>query len=119
MVENGGGYLDVDYSPHHDEDFNVWTEVGALHPEDQHRLENDPSRSYIIKVKSSSPEAEQLIHQPLAFLIEHGIDDVHEGSRVTTTVFHHERGLNYRIIRAKATVEGDTGDVSMTIDKET
>jgi len=38
---------------------------------------------------------------------------------VTTLVLHHERGLNYRIIRAKATVEGSTGDVSMTLDKET
>jgi hypothetical protein len=119
MVDNGGDYTDVDYSPHHDEDFNVWTEIGALHPEEQHRLADDPSRMYIIKVKSSSPEAEQLIHQPLAFLLEHSIPDVNEESRVTTTVFHHERGLNYRIIRAKATVEGGTGDVSMTLDKET
>lgn len=119
MEGNGGGYLDVDYSPHNDEDFNVWTELGALHPEEQHRLEDDPSRLYIIKVKSSSPEAEQLIHQPLAFLLEHSIPGVTEASRVTTLVLHHERGLNYRIIRAKATVEGSTGDVSMTLDKET
>jgi hypothetical protein len=118
---------DVDYSPHDDDSFNTWVELGALDPEQQPMIEHSPMRRFTIKFKSSSPEAEAIIHQPLGVLLEHGVPGVTEHgvpgvteeSRITSVVLHHERGLNYKIIRVTANVEQASGDVSLEFDKET
>lgn len=109
----------IDYSPHDEASFNVWVELGALDPEQQPFIEHAPMRRFIIKFKSSSPEAEAIIHQPLRVLIDHEVPGVTEESRITTVVLHHERGLNKKIIRATVSVEQSSGDVSMELDKET
>jgi hypothetical protein len=110
---------DVDYSPHDDDSFNTWVELGALDPEQQPMIEHSPMRRFTIKFKSSSPQAEAIIHQPLQVLLEHDVAGVTEESRITSVVLHHERGLNYKIIRVTANVEQASGDVSLEFDKET
>ncbi len=112
-------YDEVDYSPHEESSFNVWVELGARDPAQESILDNSPYIEYTIKVKSSSPEAEQLIHEPLEYMLEHRIPGVTKSSRVTSTINHHERGMRYRIIRATARVEKSSGDVLLTYDKET
>jgi hypothetical protein len=108
-----------DYSPHEDVSFNTWVELGALDPEQQPMIEHSPMRRFTIKFKSSSPQAEAIIHQPLQVLLEHDVAGVTEESRITSVVLHHERGLNYKIIRVTANVEQASGDVSLEFDKET
>ena len=110
---------DYDYSPHDEASFNVWAELGVLDPGHQPVIEHSPMRRFTIKLKSSSPEAEAIIHQPLGVLLEDGVPGVSERSRISTVVLHHERGLNFRIIRATANVEQESGDVSLELDKET
>ena len=110
---------DVDYGPHEEDTFNVWVELGAADPEQRRFLEYSPMRRYIKKVKSSSPEAEQLIHRPLDVLLEDRIPGVTKDSCITSTVLHHERGLDYRIMRATVNVEESSGDVAIEYDKET
>lgn len=112
-------YEEIDYSPHDEASFNVWVELGALDPAQQSIIEHSPMRRFTVKFRSSSPEAEAIIHQPLGVLLEHGVPGVSEESRISTVVLHHERGLNYRIIRATANVEQASGDVSLELDKET
>jgi hypothetical protein len=117
MTDKGGE--PVDYGPHDESTFNVWVELGARNPDDQPILDFAPMNRYTKKLKSSSPEADLLIHTPLTALLADRIPGVTEESRVTTTVLHHERGLRKRIIRATISVEASTGDVSMELDKET
>ncbi|HEY8171117.1 MAG TPA: hypothetical protein VIH24_08495 [Candidatus Limnocylindria bacterium] len=112
-------YDEIDYGPHEAATFNTWVELGARNPDDQGVLEFAPMTRYTKKLKSSSPEAEALIHGPLQALLEDRIPGVTPESSITTTVLHHERGLRKRIIRATISVESSTGDVSMEFDKET
>jgi hypothetical protein len=112
-------YEEIDYSPHDEASFNRWVELGALDPEQQPVIDHSPMRRFTIKFKSSSPEAEAIIHQPLGVLLEHRVPGVSKDSRITTVVLHHERGLNKKIIRATVNVEQSSGDVSMELDKET
>ena len=113
------GYDEVDYGPHEDSSFNVWVELGARDPDQNSILDHSPYNEYTIKVKSSSPDAEDLIHEPLEYMLKHRIPGVTKGSRVTSTINHHERGMRFRIIRATAKVEQSSGDVLLTYDKET
>jgi hypothetical protein len=113
------GYRTLDYGPHEEGTFNVWVELGARNPDDQGILEFAPMNRYTKKLKSSSPEADALIHNPLETLLADRIPGVTPESRITTTVLHHERGLRKRIIRASISVEASTGDVGMELDKET
>ena len=112
-------HQETDYGDHADDTFNVWVELGALNRDLQRVLDFSPMHRHIIKFKSSSPEAEEFIHDPLSALIAAGIPDVHAKSRVTSTILHHERGLRKRIIRAAVNVEAATGDVAIEYDKET
>jgi hypothetical protein len=112
------GYDEVDYSPHEEDTFNAWVELGALDRDQQRFLDYDPIRRFIIKVKSSSDEAEALIHEPLGFLLAAEIPGVTPSSRITSVFNHHERGYRYRIIRAIAKVDQGTGDVTLDFDKE-
>jgi hypothetical protein len=109
----------IDYGPYEADIFNVWVELGAADPDDQRVLHLSPMRRYIKNVKSSSPEANKLIHQPLRALLDEGIPGVTESSRITSTILHHERGLNKRIIRIAISVEEESGDVAMEFDKQT
>ena len=109
----------IDYSPYEEDSFNVWVELGALDSAQQDLLANDPLHRYVFHVKSSSPEAEELIHAPLDVLLAHEVPGVHEASRITTTVINHHLGLRYRIIRASATVDDSSGDVALQLHKQT
>jgi hypothetical protein len=60
-----------------------------------------------------------LLRNPVPVLMREKVPYVHERSRVTTTILHHHRGLEKKIIVMTATVEEQTGDVSLVIDKET
>lgn len=113
------GFEDVDYGAHTDDTFNVWVELGAKNPDDQRILDLSPIKWYTIKVKSSSPEAEALIHTPLEVLLERNTPGVTQSSRVTSRVVHHERGLWWKIIFVTATVDEESGDVTIDYDKHT
>jgi hypothetical protein len=107
----------IDYSPHDEDTFNVWVELGALNPDLQRIIDHSPFTRHTIKVKSSSPEAEELIHRPLERLLRDGIPGVHEGSRVVSRIIHHERGLDRRIIFVTATVDDD-GNATLDYEKQ-
>jgi hypothetical protein len=110
-------YEEVDYSPHDDSTFNVWVRLGAADPDQQSILDNSPLDRHEIKLKSSSPEAEQMIHEPLGVLIAAEIPRVTERSRIDSHIPNHHIGLRYRIIRVLATVDDD-GNVSLQYDKQ-
>lgn len=114
-----GAEEEVDYSPHEEDTFDVWVALGAADPEQRRILEHSPLGRYEKKVKSSSPEAEALIHQPLRVLLNDRIPGVTPDSVITTTIHHHERGLNKKIIRAAITVDDTSGDVGLEFTKET
>jgi hypothetical protein len=119
MAEGGNNQEQVDYGPHDDDTFDVWVELGALNPDEQRFFDFSPIKRYEKKLKSSSPEANKLIRTPLDALMADEIPGVTPDSCITTTVFHHERGLNKRIIRAVISVEQSSGNVDMTLEKET
>lgn len=118
-VKKGDNREDLDYSPHEEDTFNAWVELGALDPKQQRVLDHSPMHRFTKKMKSSSEEAEEFIHEPLKVLLADGIPGVREDSRVTSTIVHHERGLKKHIIRATVNVERSTGDVAIEYDKET
>jgi hypothetical protein len=65
-------------------------------------------------VKSSSPDSEQFIHDPLAAMIdeEHGVTGVTPKSKVTTLVINHDKTLYYTQLHSLAVV-GPDGNVTL------
>lgn len=110
---------EVDYEPHDESTFDRWIELGALDQDDQRVLEHSPLRRFEIKLKSSSDEAERMLHEPLQELLDHKIPGVQGESRVESHVHRHERGMRRRIIRVIASVDQGSGDVVLNYDKET
>ena len=97
-----------------------WIELGAKTSEDQPYLDVGLSRRWERRDPSGDDNVIEMIRDPLPALLQAPeLEGVHEDSRVTTTILHHQRGLRYRIIVTTATVEQTTGDVSLVIDKET
>ena len=108
----------IDYSPHAADTFNVWIELGARRRGEQRVLSHSPLGRHEKKLRSSSREAEAMIHEPLKVLLADGIPGVRPDSRVTSTIHRHELGLRKRIIRVVASVDESNGDVSLEFHKE-
>jgi hypothetical protein len=53
-----------------------------------------PFQVYSNRFKSSSPECELFIHDPLAAMLKDQVDGVRADSRVTTIVINHDRTLS-------------------------
>jgi hypothetical protein len=82
------------------------------------RLPQDPFTFWFIKLKSDSPELIDLIMEPLETLLGTrslpALPGVTEETRITTTIFRHDRSLKARLMYFKAAVDSQDGSVSMT-----
>jgi hypothetical protein len=108
------------YTDEEQQAFGRWVELGAKDPELQRFLDGSLSRRWERREPSGSKWVFDLLRDPRAVLGEaREIEGVTEDSRVTTTILHHERGLKKKVIVTTVTVEQQSGDVSMVIDKET
>jgi hypothetical protein len=87
------------------------------------QLPDWPFRLYFVKLKSGSDEARELFEDPKAAMLEGAgalpalaeQDDALNGdTKVTTTIFGHDRTLKLRLILAVAAVDTTDHSVSMT-----
>lgn len=108
-----------EYTPEELAAFGQWVELGAKDSAQQPFLDIGLSTEWVRREPSGSGWVMQLLRDPVGVLIEEKVPDVNPESRVTTTILHHHRGLERRVIVLKATVEKHTGDVVLVIDKET
>lgn len=108
-----------DYTPEERAAFGNWVELGAKQTDQQPFLDVGLSVRWERREPSGSPFVMSLLRNPVPVLMREKVPYVHERSRVTTTILHHHRGLEKKIIVMMATVEEETGDVSLVIDKET
>lgn len=108
-----------DYTDQERDGFGRWVELGAKDPEQQWILDGSLSQKWERREPSGSPWIERLLWNPLPLLLEEKVPGVHERSRVQTTILHHHRGLRRRVIVMSVTVEEQTGDASIVLDKET
>ena len=110
---------DTDYTDEEIASFGIWVELGAKNPDQQVFLDVGLSKRWERRDPSGSQWVKDLIANPVRHLLnEPDIVGVGENSRVTTTILHHERGLEHRIIKTGVVVELQSGDVAVEIDKE-
>lgn len=120
-MENGDdqeGYDESLYSEEERASFGVWVELGAKDPEQQRYLDVGLGRKWERREPSGSPWVMRLLRNPIQTLMQAGVPGVDENSLITTTILHHHRGLEKRIIRITVTVEDQSHDVAIEIDKE-
>jgi hypothetical protein len=108
-----------DYTPEEQAAFGRWVELGAKQTDEQELLDVGLSIRWERRDPSGSDWVMRLLRNPVPVLMQERVPHVHGRSRVTTTILHHHRGLEKKIIVTTATVEAQTGDVSLVIDKET
>ena len=108
-----------DYTEQEREGFGIWVELGARDPKQQWIVDGSLSVRWERREPSGSPWIGDLLWEPLPVLMREKVPGVHGRSRITTMILHHHRGLRRRIIVTTATVEQQTGDVSLVLDKET
>lgn len=99
--------------------FGVWVELGAKDPDQQRFLDVGLSGKWERREPSGSAWVMRLLRNPIRTLMQAGVPGVNEDSRITTTILHHHRGLEKKIIRITVTVESHSNDVAIEIDKET
>jgi hypothetical protein len=110
---------EAEYTPEELASFGNWVAIGAKDPDQQALLDVGLSIEWERREPSGSQWVMRLLKNPVPLLIEAGVPGVHRDSRVTTTILHHHRGLEKKIIRIRVTVEQQSGDVAIVIDKET
>ena len=108
---------DENYTARELDGLNTWIPL-------THDLLTDwPFRFYFVKLKSGSQEAKTLFEDPKATLLEGAgslaalaaQDDALNGdTRVTTTIFGHDRTLKLRLIIGVAAVDSTDHSVSMS-----
>lgn len=108
-----------DYTREERDGFGTWVELGAKDPEQQWIIDGSFSIKWERREPSGSPWIERLLWNPLPLLLREKVPGLHPRSRITTTILHHHRGLRRRIIVTTVTVEQQTGDASVVLDKET
>ena len=108
-----------DYTPEELASFGIWVEIGAKNPDQQQYLDVGLSHRWERREPSGSEWVFDLLKNPVPVLLKEKVPGVTGRSRVTTTILHHHRGLEKKIIRIKATVEEQSGDVALELDKET
>lgn len=99
--------------------FGIWVELGAKDPEKQPYLDVGLSGRWERREPSGSEWVKKLLMNPIPVLMQERVPGLHPRSTLTTTILHHHRGLEKRIIRITVTVEQQSGDAHMEIDKET
>lgn len=119
-TEQYSGSEPPDYTQEEQAAFGVWVELGARDPRQQPLLEVGLSGRWERREPSGSGWVIRLLRDPIKVLVrEEKVPGMTENSNITTTILHHERGLEHRVIVLRATVERHTGDTSLVIDKET
>jgi hypothetical protein len=107
-----------------DNDTHGWVEldISALRPEDGTRI---PFRLIANRVKSSSPDSERFIHDPLRALLEAQETDtalqelqLTPDWRVTTLVVNHHQTLSATHLYMMAAVDPDEQTVGITLVKQ-
>jgi hypothetical protein len=119
VAKNSNESTEAEYTPEELASFGIWVEIGARDPDQQQFLDVGLSVTWERREPSGSPWVMKLLRNPVPVLKQAGVPGVHDGSRVTTTILHHHRGLEKKIIRVRVVVEGQTGDVALELDKET
>ncbi len=119
-----GGTDQYEEPPHYTDEeqaaFGVWVELAARDPSQQPLLDVGLSRRWERREPSGSGWIIRLLRDPIRILVgEEEVPGMTRDSSITTTILHHERGLERRVIVLRATVEQHTGDTSLVIDKET
>lgn len=109
----------VEYTEQELASFGTWIELGARDPGQQPFLDGSLSRKWERREPSGSEWVFDLLKNPIRVLRQEEVPGVHAQSRVTTTILHHHRGLERKIIVVSATIEQQTGDVALVLDKET
>lgn len=110
MESNEGWTWEPDY-----EEPAGWEEMDAsrLAPPDRAL----PFRLFSNRFKSSSPECERFIHDPLGAMIAAAVPGVTSDSRVTTIVINHDKTLSRVHLIVLALVAAETGIVILTLFK--
>ena len=106
------------YSEDEERSFGVWVQLGARDPDQLPLLDVGLSSRWERREPSGSAWVFELLKNPIKILRQAGVPGVHPKSRVTTTILHHHRGLEKKIIKVSVTVEQSTGDVALELDKE-
>jgi hypothetical protein len=113
---------DEHYSGQELDELNTWI------PLIERRLPDDTFKFYYAKFKSDSPESNELFMDPLAVLINgfeslpalRDLNDcINDESRITTTIFRHDRTLRLRFLITIAAVDEQDNSVSITSYKAT
>ena len=108
-----------DYSEEELASFGKWVPLGAKDPDQQPFLDVGLSIKWERREPSGSEWVFDLIKNPIPVLMREKVPGLHPRSTLTTTMLHHHRGLEKKIIRIAVTVEQQSGDAHMEIDKET
>ena len=99
--------------------FGIWVPLGARDPDQQRFLDIGFSITWERREPSGSEWVMDLLKNPIPVLMRERVPGIHARSRLRTTILHHHRGLEKKIIRIAVTVERQTGDGEIEIDKET
>jgi hypothetical protein len=88
------------------------------------QLPSWPIRFYFAKLKSGSPESDELILDPKNALLEGAgslaplaDEAINADTQITTTIFRHDRSLKLRLRITVAAVDSQDNSVSMTSHK--
>jgi hypothetical protein len=108
-------------------DENLYSEeelagINEWHVLEHPNLPSEPFKFYFAKLKSGSPEAEELFMDPRQALLGSvdgfsALEGVNSETRITTTIFGHDRTLRLRMILAVAAVDSTDNSVSLTSHK--
>ena len=110
---------DPDYSEEELASFGKWVPLGANEQAQQPLLDVGLSIKWERREPSGSEWVKKLLMNPIPMLMQEKVPGLHPRSRLTTVILHHHRGLEKKIIRIAVTVEQQSGDAHMEIDKET
>jgi hypothetical protein len=110
---------DPDYSKEELASFGKWVPLGAKDSAQQPLLDVGLSVKWERREPSGSEWIKKLLMNPIPLLMQEKVPGLRPTSRLTTVILHHQRGLEKKIIRLAITVEQQSGDAVMEIDKET
>lgn len=104
---------DDPYAGHDPDSWNHW------YPLEHDQLAESPFSIYFMKLQSGSDELDAFIREPRSALrgdVENlgALPGVTEDSVITTTIAHHDRGLNLSAMYAVAVVDSQDDSVAVT-----
>lgn len=109
---------DDQYTDEELDELNTWLPLA------HDKLPGWPFRFYFAKMKSGSPESNELLLDPKKALLEGAgslapltDEAINSETQITTTIFRHDRSLNLRLRVAIAAVDSQDNSVSMTSHK--